>query len=342
MRKSGRIFVHAAAAAVALGVTLQAHAQTVTDFSGKQLSIIIGYEAGGSYDSFARLFSEQLRKFIPGKPDVIVQSMPGAGGLRMLNTAARIMPSDGTQLFVPPDTLVVTQLTSKENVQFDARKFQFIGAAHQQNPFLAVKRNAASSLADARAREVVIGHSGTGSIGNLIPLLARDTLGIKVKPIAGYGSSRIMVLAMDRGEIDGAVLTWDVWAQAVPQWFQGETPLAVPLLQVGASPDPKMPLVPLLNKLVKPEDVSLVSMFDTIGIVGRCLALPPGVPPELVEQFRNSFQKMIADKEFQEAASKRQLRILPLSGIELQSTMDRVISGADAALLARTRALVEK
>ena len=182
-------------------VPLTAHAQPA-DFSGKQLSIAIGYGTGGTYYTYAKLIADHFGRFVAGKPAVIVQSMPGAGGVRLLNTAARLMPGDGTQLFVPPDTAVATQLTAKEGIQFDARRFHYIGTVNQQNIFFVVKRSAAASLADVKSREVVIGHSGSGSVGHLIPSLARETLGIKVRLIAGYEGSRDTLLAMERGEID--------------------------------------------------------------------------------------------------------------------------------------------
>ena len=165
-----------------LGVAGGAAGQTA-DLSGRQVSIAIGYGTGGSFYAYARLFADHLGRFLPGKPTVIVQSMPGAGGVRMLNTAARLMPGDGTQLFVPPDTLVITQLTAREGVQFDARRFHYLGSANQQNQFLAVRRTAAASLAELKLREATMGHSGAGSAGHYISALARETLGSRIRPI---------------------------------------------------------------------------------------------------------------------------------------------------------------
>jgi len=272
---------------------------------------------------------------------VIVQSMPGAGGLRLLNTAARVMPGDGTSLFVPPDTMVVTQLTAKEGVQFDARRFHYLGTANQQNTFFVVKRMAAASLADIKAREIVVGHSGTGSVGHFIPALARETLGVRVRAIAGYPGSRETILAMERGEIEGGSFGWETWAQAVPQWFTGNPSIAVPLFQLGYAPDPDMPAIPLIRTLVSPSDVSLVNLFDTIGVIGRSLALPPSAQPEHVDVLRKAFAAMLVDPEFVAEAAKRQLRLIVLTGDELTRAITGAIDGADPTVLARARAMLQ-
>lgn len=317
-------------------------AQTVTDFSGKTLSIAIGYGTGGTYHSYASLFADHLGRFLPGQPKIIVQSMPGAGGIRVLNFAGRMMPADGTQLLVPPDTLVVTQITAKENAQYDARKFHYLGTANQQNSLLVVKRAAAASLDDVRARELNLGHSGSGSNGHLIPVLAREALGIKAKLIAGYDGSRTIILAMERGELDGSVFAWDTWVQAVPQWFQGDKPVAVALFQMGHTPDPAVAKVPLMRTLVKPADIPLVDLFDTISLVGRSLALPPGVKPELVAQYRTAFESMLSDKQFQDAAAARHMRLFTVKGADLQSAIATAIDRADASLIARSNAITEE
>ena len=238
---------------------------------------------------------ELIGRFISGRPSIIVQSMPGAGGVRMLNAAARIMPGDGTQLFVPPDTMVLTQLLAKDGVQFDARQFHYLGTINQQNNFFVVRREVSTSLDALKRREVVVGHSGNGSAGHLITSIAGESLGLKLRLIAGYEGSRDTLIAFERKEIDGGTFGWQTWAQSVPHWFVGQASFAVPMFQVGIRPDPDMPHVPLLGSLVKQHDHALVGLIDTQGQIGRTLAAPPGTPKELVAQLRSSLEAMVAD-----------------------------------------------
>ena len=307
------------------------------DYTGKQVTIVIGYGVGGTYYQYAQLFARHFGRFLPGKPNVIVQSMPGAGGVRMLNEAAVRMRADGTMIFVPPDTMVTTQLTEASGILYDARKFHAIGSADQQNTFWVIRRPAGTSIDDMKRRETFMGNSGKGSTGYNIPSLARPLLGIKVKLVAGYDGSRDTILAMEKGEIDGSVQGWQAWVQARPTWFEGPDAYGVPLFQVGVTPDPDAPKVPLFSELVAPADRPIVGLFDTIGLLGRGLAAPPGTPPDYVEALRGAFDAMMKDAEYRADARKQQLRTLPKSGAELQSAVAGAIDHADPASIERAR-----
>ncbi|MDB5580199.1 MAG: hypothetical protein JWR80_5375, partial [Bradyrhizobium sp.] len=166
------------------------------DFQGKTITLYIGYGVGGSYYFYAQLFAHNLARHLPGQPNIIVQSQPGAGGVRMLNDAAVRFPGNGTALFMPPDTTVVTQLLLPQGLAYDARKFRYIGTADQQNTFWVMKRGPKSTLEGMRAAETYMSGSGKGSTGYMIPALAGPLLGLKIKPISGYESSREMILAI--------------------------------------------------------------------------------------------------------------------------------------------------
>ncbi len=115
----------------------------------------------------------------------------------MLNEAAVRMTTDGTNLFLPPDTMVVTQLLQPEGLAYDARKFHYVGTVDQQNTFWVLRRGPKATLEGMRANEVFMGSSGKGSTGYMIPALAGPLLGLKIKQVDGYDSSREMILAMD-------------------------------------------------------------------------------------------------------------------------------------------------
>jgi tripartite-type tricarboxylate transporter receptor subunit TctC len=132
------------------------------DYKGKQVTIVIGYGVGGTYSQYAQLFSHHLGRFLPGNPSVIMQSMPGAGGERMVNEAAVRMRADGTTIFVPPDTMVTTQLLESSGVSYDARKFHYIGTADQQNTFWVIRRPAGTSMADMKNARGFHGQFGQG------------------------------------------------------------------------------------------------------------------------------------------------------------------------------------
>jgi tripartite-type tricarboxylate transporter receptor subunit TctC len=323
----------------AWGLT-SASAQTAANYKGKQVTIVIGYGVGGTYSQYAQMFAHHLGRFLPGNPNVIVQSMPGAGGVRMLNEAAVRMRGDGTMIFVPPDTMVITQLLDTSGIFYDARKFHYIGTADQQNNFWVIRRPAGTTIDGMKTREVFMGNSGKGSTGYMIPAIAKPLLGLKVKVIGGYEGSRDTILAMEKGEIDGTLQSWQTWMQARPTWFAGPNSYGVPMLQVGVTADPDAPKVPLLSALVAREDKPIVALLDTIGLIGRGLAAPPATPPQYRDALRKAFNSMMADAAYRAEAQKTQLRVLPKNGDELQKAIAEAIDNADPATIERARAFL--
>jgi tripartite-type tricarboxylate transporter receptor subunit TctC len=326
------------AATVTLG-GMVAEARAQASFKDKRITIIIGYGVAGTYYQYAHLFSQFLSKHLPDNPTIIVQSMPGAGGLKMLNYAATQMPPDGMNLFVPPDTMVLMQLLETSGIGFDARKFNYVGGGDQQNNIWVVRKAAATSLADMQAKEVIMGHSGRGSTGLMIPAIAKELLGFKVKLIGGYEGSHNTVLAIERGEVDGAVFGWETWITAVPQWFEPGHEFAVPIFQVGLNPDPDLPTLPMLNDLVAEPDAPIARLLGVIGMIGRSLALPPGAPDAYLRALRAAFADMLSDPEYRAEAARAKLRVLPTSGEDLARSIADAINNADAALIERARAL---
>ena len=188
-----------------------------------------------------------------------------------------------------------------------------------------------------KTREVFMGNSGKGSTGYMIPAIAKPLLGLKVKVIGGYEGSRDTILAMEKGEIDGTLQSWQTWMQARPTWFEGPNSYGVPMLQVGVTADPDAPKVPLLSALVDQKDKPIVALLDTIGLIGRGLAAPPGTPADYVDALRKAFNSMMADAEYRAEAQKTQLRVLPKSGEELQKAIAEAIDNADPATVERAR-----
>ena len=310
-------------------------------YEGKQITIVVGFGAGGTYHQYAQLFSRHIGKQLPGSPAVIVQNMPGAGGVRMLNEAAARMRGDGANLFLPPDTMIVTQLLAPNGVAFDASKFRYIGVADQQNTFLAVQRSSGSTVDDLRRRETHIGSSGTGSTGYIITAIAKPLLGLKTSIIGGYQGSRDIILAMERREVDGSVQGWQVWKQSQPKWFDGPDSFAATIFQVGVNADPEAPPAPLLSSLVKPEDRPIVSILDTMGLIGRSLAAPASTPQEYVDVLRDAFTKMTQSAAFKADSQKIGLRSNPRSGQELEKAVVGAINGANEQVVARARSLLK-
>lgn len=295
-------------------------AQSAMEFyKGKTLTLVYGFGAGGTYGKYSLMFGEFLSKHIPGNPTVVTQSMPGAGGLKAANFAFNAMPKDGTGLYMPVDSLVISQLLRPNKVKFKADQFTWLGNAIESNAVIVVRADAGiKALSDLKSKQIVMASSGKGSQTFLMPSLLNALYGAKFKIVAGYRGSRKMQLSMEQGESQGVSLTWLAWKSAKPHWFKPGG-FAAPVVQIGTQKERELPNVPLFSDVVTSKaDKQIVAFMASMGPVGRGLAVPPGVPADRTNALRKAFASMVADPAFKAAAEKRKLRVNARTGAEVQ------------------------
>jgi tripartite-type tricarboxylate transporter receptor subunit TctC len=332
----------AAVAAIALAGFTAANAADANHFKNKTVKIVVPYGPGGTYDKYAQTFSEYLGKHLPGNPNVIVQHMPGAGGVKAMNWAYNVMPKDGLNLITPLDNTVVNQLMRPERMRYDARNFIWIGASNQTNLVMAVRSSTGvKTWQDMTKKELIASSSGqdTSFIGSK---LANGILGTKIRVVSGYKGSSKAMFAIEQGESHLANYNWLAWGSKVPHWFTGNKPFARIVLQMGIFKDPDIPQdVPMLSDLVKsPEDRKVVEFIASLGVLGRGLALPPGVPADIVKTLRTAYDAMNADPAFAADIKKRKLRLIPSSGEKIQQVVKSAIDNATPEIVARASKIV--
>lgn len=311
-------------------------------FEGRTINITIGYGFGGSYGMYSRTFADNLGRHIPGHPNVVVKSMSGAGGMKMMNYAYTVMPQNGHDLLVPPDTTVINQLMRPKKMRFDAREFTWLGTSNQTNSIMVVRTDTGvHSVADMRRIRILGGTSGKASNGYLSPKLAMALLGLKGDVVTGYKGSAKSILAIEQNEVQMASFNWQTWRSKVPHWFRGAKPFAKPILQVGSEKDPDLPNVPMLSDMISdPRDRAVVAFIATSGALGRGLAVPPHVPKHVVATLRQAFDAMNADPAFKADLDKRKLRLIPTKGAAIQKLVNKAINDAKPEIINRASALI--
>ena len=307
-------------------------------YKGRTVTIVVGYGAGGTYGKTSLLLSRHLGKFIPGNPTLVVQHMPGAGGLKAANYAYNAMPKEGFHFLMPPDMSIVSQVLRPAKVKYDARNFTFLGRVFGSNNLVAVRRDTGvTSLDAARKKQVIMGSTGKGSPTFIVTSLVNGMLGAKFKIVTGYKGSARTRQAMEQGEVQGVSLAWAAWKNAHLHWFQGADSFAVGIVQSGFRRDPDLPGIPLISELVEgAEAKAAADLIATSSLIGRSLVLPPGAPKELVEPLREAFWKVVNDPAFMADAKKTKLPLLQFKGAEIQSTAERILGmSPDTAAKAR-------
>ena len=334
-----------AGALAALGVALIAaspvKAQSVDDFyKGRTVTLVYGFGACGTYGKYSLMLAEFLSKHIPGNPKIVAQSMPGAGGLKAANFAYNVMPKDGSSLYMPVDSMVISQLLRPNKVKFQADKFIWLGTVIQSNAVIVVRSDAGiNTLSDLKKKQVVMASSGKGSQTFLMPQLLNALYDAKFKIVAGYRGSRKMQLSMEQGESQGVSLTWLAWSSAKPQWFKPGG-FAKALVQIGVTKDPALPNVPMFSDVVKSaDDKKIVNFMASMSPIGRGLAVPPGTPADRTKALQVAFAKVVSDPDFLAAAEKRKLLVNGLSAGQIQNIVNDALK-VSPAIVKRAQKLI--
>lgn len=324
-----RVFLCVACAALAGGMTLSSkpvHADAVADFyKGKDLKLVVGSDAGGGYDVYARALVRHFAKHLPGHPNIIVQNMQGAGGVVATNWLYNISPKDGTVFGMPQRGTPFLPFFGKPGPKFDPVKFNWIGSLNNETGVITLWHTAkVKTLKDALEKESLIGGSGPNDTESY-PALMDNTIGTKFRIISGYPSTTAISLAMERGEVDGLSQSWSSLKSEHPDWVKNKT-LSI-LVQVGSEKHPDLPNVPTIMEFVKdPEHKAIWNIMLAQKAMGRPFAAPPGVPEDRVKALRAAFDATVKDPAFTADLGQQGRELTPVSGLEIQKMLQEVAS----------------
>jgi tripartite-type tricarboxylate transporter receptor subunit TctC len=325
-----------AALAVVFAASAAPAQQSVADFyKGKNVSLLLGTGPGGSYDLYARIFAEHLSKHIPGNPNIIVENMPGAGGVTAGNHLFGPGPQDGTKILLSHAIIMSEVLDPKAGVRFQSAKFNWIGTYDAIAHTLALwHESKAKSIADLKKPGAVIGSFAKAHFTYQWPAMMRDVLGLDFKLITGYPTGNTNNLAMERGEIDGWAASWENLIGTRPHWIK-EKKVNL-LVQFLLERKHQIPDVPTLLELAPPDKKDIVEFMSAATPFGRAIVAGPGVPAERVAALRKAFEATVKDPAFLAMAQKRQVDI---EWRDHQHTMSLVkkIVGASPDLIARVK-----
>jgi len=334
------------ALAVLLGIaplaSSTAAAQSAADFyGGKDLKLIVAAGSGGTYAVYARLLARHWKKYIPGQPNIVVQHMPGGGGIKAAGYLHNAAPRDGSVIGMPLQTVAAAQVLRPKAAKHDVRKWQWIGNMTVLRNTVAVwQGSGVTSVADARNRPVVIGSTGRGGDMFMVPKLANEMLGTKFKIVLGYRGIRDVDKAIEGGEAQGRAGSWLSWKLSHADWVkQGKIRQ---LFQVGSTRAKDLPNVPLMQELAKNDmDRKVIEFFGLTTQIARSVFALPDTPSYLVAALRTSFDKAMADKGLAAEAAKRGVPLEPMGWKEVQEAALRT-ANVDPAVLAHMRAALAK
>lgn len=329
-----RTLIAFGAGATLLACASAATAEKIADFyKSRQVTVLVGYGPGGGYDVYARLVGKHFGNHLPGKPTVIVQNMPGAGSLRMTNHLYSAAAKDGTVIGTFSRNMpLMGILGGNRNVQFDPRKFTWLGSpssAENDAYLLFVRKDAPAKTFNDIVRpggpEVIVGGTAAGSTGNDIATLMRDTLGARIRLIAGYSDTNALNPAIERGEIQGRFVGLSSVASTYPHWLKAGSPVHVLLQFARRTRHPKFPDVPTARELVTdPKGKTLIAVAEIPYQLSRPFAAPPGVPPERAKALQAAFMAMAKDPKFLTDSKRLGVDVSPVGARDAQEMLKEI------------------
>jgi tripartite-type tricarboxylate transporter receptor subunit TctC len=264
-------------------------------YEGKTVTLIIGAKGAGSLIAATQIVAHHLGKYIPGKPTVIVQEMPGAAHLLATNHVFNVAKPDGLTILASNPNVAVAQLAKVEQVRFDVRKFQWLGSTGADGVALSIRTDLPyKSFDDIRKadHDLIVGTTGPGSNAHDFPLLLKEFAGAKFKLVSGYPSNGDVQLALQRKEVD-------VWAAlATTIKLAVDQGIVRPIVR-GRVPTPGFENLPVDEDLATSQLGKAIMGIRAVPLsIGRAFAVPPAAPADRVTILRDAFAKVIKDPEF--------------------------------------------
>jgi tripartite-type tricarboxylate transporter receptor subunit TctC len=302
-------------------------------YQGKTVKIVVGFTSGGFYDRWSRLLARYVPRYIPGNPEMIVQNMPGAGGLIAANHLYGVAAPDGLTLGMLSYGMYLDQLVGRKEVQYDVRKFNWIGSPERSDVLLYMRSDAPyKSLEDIRKATTPpkCGSTGTAGTDYILARLLEETLGLKINTVLGYPGGSEIDLAVEKGEVQCRGLTAAPFFGREPFISWRKKNFVNVLVYGGEKRDERIPNTPtiyeIFDKEKTPEESRRVA--DVIlrgGDFGRPWVAPPGTPKEQVKILRDAYAKAMADPALLDEAKKGKMEVEPVSGEVLQQLAERMM-----------------
>jgi tripartite-type tricarboxylate transporter receptor subunit TctC len=329
MQKTMNRTVAALVAAALLGVSA---AGAQDSLAGKNVTLIIGFGAGGGYDLWGRLVARHIGKHLPGNPTVVPQNMPGAGSYVAASHIYGAAPKDGTVFAIIARDAALGPLSNAPGARFDATKMSWLGSLTREHNACIANATAKVKTANAlRDTELILGDTGPGTGTRSYPKVLNDLLGYKFKLVSGFRSSADVFLAMERGEVDGICESLDSINQRKPDWITNKTVNV--LLQAGAESRPELAGVPNVLTLARNDEERKVLEYLYAGQdIGRPFVAPPDLPPERLKMLRDAFNATMKDPEFAADVKRNKFDLEPEDGEHLAALINKIYATPKAII----------
>jgi tripartite-type tricarboxylate transporter receptor subunit TctC len=325
-----------AAVGMLAAATHPAAAEDVADFyKGKTVTIVVGHEPGTGFDVYARVLQRHLRRHIPGGPGVVVQNMPGVGGIAAANWLYNSAPRDGTVLSSFVYTVPFEPLMANAAARFDPTKFNWIGNMEEGVAVCGLSKAAGvATFEDMRTTEAIIGGASVNGALARSALAVRNLFGARMKLVTGYKGTASMKIAVARGEIHGVCGL--LMSTITSTWREDfEAGNFRPIIQLSGRA--RIASIANVDDFAKSDDDRQVhGLIFGAQALGKLYAAPPEIPVGRRDALRAALVATMKDAAFVAEAAKTQMDVSPMTGAEVEAFIAG-LSAASPSVIARVK-----
>jgi tripartite-type tricarboxylate transporter receptor subunit TctC len=304
-----------------------AAAQTDDFYKGKTLSIVVGATPGGAFDVISRSLARFIGNHLPGRPNVVVQNMPGAGSLTSLAYIESVAPADGTVIGTFLPGIITQSVVAPEKVRVNLANISWVGivSADFSRVCYGFGPNGVKSWDDLMSRPkdkpFIMGTTGTGASNYINGASLREIFGANVRIIMGFPGSSELRLAIERGELEGDC---GGMASIPPAWIQNGR--AHVFVRFGERQMPNVPpsAVYVGAQAKTADERDLLELLYSADKLGRPYVAPKRMSAERLAALRNGFDVTMRDAGFIAEMEKLQETIYPLTGQEAEQVIARM------------------
>jgi len=314
-----------------LGITNSALAAEF--YKGKSIRLIVGSGRGGGFDDYTRAIASHLANHIPGNPSVVVENMPGAGGLTAAHYLYDKVEPDGLTVGIWNSSIILSQALGDKSVKFDARKVGWIGAPSISSPTCAVMGFTGLKTWDDvvnSQKPVKMAGVRAGAPPDALPEILNVTVGTKFEVVSGFKNTTAFRVAMQKRQVDGVCFGWESMRTTARAMLDASgNDRLIPIVTRSNSQDPELKQIPQLADVVRAKGgekgtAILKAWLNTFEFY-RQFSLPPGTPRDRLLTLRKAFKATLEDPKFLADAKKSKLSIDYVSGEEIEKLVAEIL-----------------
>ena len=342
----GKVFGLTVGVVIGFSFALASVISAATDefYRGKVIRIVVGFSAGGGFDTYARSVSRYMGKYISGNPTVVVENMTGAGSLIAANHVYKVAKPDGLTIGAFNGNQILNQLVGAQGIEFDARKMGWIGAPGYNHDLCMLNQKVGITSAEqwlAAKTPLKLGGSAPGAPTDDGPKILKEAIGLPMRLVSGYKGTADIRVAVESGEIDG--LCGFSWASIRATWRKAmESGEVIVILQNTPKSAPELQKVPLAISFAKTDEARqlIEAGIHRPSSLTYGYSLPPATPKDRVQTLRRALLETVKDTDFLAEAKKANLEIAPVSGEEIEESI-RVLFNTEPKVVTKLKEILK-